>query len=89
MEQPETIERVDTTEPTRLFFGPLFSPLLYLTPEQLRDQNTMLAQVITAQDERIAGLLAERAELFCLLGLRGEVAALEQAIEERDGGPCR
>jgi hypothetical protein len=56
------------------------------TPDgQLREENRILKEIIAAQDVQALTLKAEIADLHRLLGLRGEVAALEQQITERQG----
>jgi hypothetical protein len=56
-----------------------------MDPAQLREENESLKQIIAFQDARILALNVENQDLHRLLGLRGEVAALEQQIEERQG----
>jgi hypothetical protein len=56
----------------------------YYTPDsQLREENGTLKLIVNFQDERIAALRAENADLQRLLGLRGETVSLEQQIQER------
>lgn len=57
----------------------------YAPDGQLREENESLRQVVAFQDARILALNADNQDLQRLLGLRGEVANLEQQIEERQG----
>lgn len=56
------------------------------TPDgQLREENETLKQIIAFQDARIEDLLADRADLHRLLGLRSEALNLQQQITEKEG----
>lgn len=69
---------------------------VWRSPALLWQENEALKKVISLQDEEITALtnlvelsnvenlLAENADLKRLLGLRGELAALEQQIENRE-----